>query len=271
MKTIPKLPILGIGISAISNNELLEICRQWIDGRRCDATARVPLHAHSVLFCNVHSVVSGVFEPSFKAILNTADIAAPDGMPVAWALRSFGVRHQERVYGPDLMLALCEQSSQLGHRVFLYGGRPDTLSALTRKLKMHFPGLEIVGAYAPPFRPLTADEDARCVEAIGDSKADIVFVGLGMPKQERWIDAHRDQLPGVVLAGVGAAFDFFAGRVKQAPKWMQKAGLEWFFRLLIEPRRLWKRYVICNPLFILLWGMQRLGALRYDTQYERSK
>ena len=139
------------------------------------------------------------------------------------------------------MLEICRQAQRLGHRVFLYGGRERTMPRLLERLKQMFPQLTIAGTYRPPFRPLTEGEDRAVVELIQDSAADIVFVGIGAPRQERWIADHRDRLAGVVLVGVGAAFDFHAGARPQAPRWMQQAGLEWFFRLLIEPRRLWKR------------------------------
>jgi N-acetylglucosaminyldiphosphoundecaprenol N-acetyl-beta-D-mannosaminyltransferase len=201
-----------------------------------------------------------------RALLNDADIATPDGMPIVWALRSFGVRHQKRVYGPQLMLTLCEQAMRCGHGIFLYGGREETLPDLRHRLERQFPGLIMAGTYSPPFRPLTAEEDAAVIERIVKSDADIVFVGISTPKQERWMWEHRDKLPGVVMLGVGAAFDFHAGRVKQAPPWMQQSGLEWFFRLLMEPARLWKRYLLVNPLFLPLWALQRLGILKYSHQ-----
>jgi N-acetylglucosaminyldiphosphoundecaprenol N-acetyl-beta-D-mannosaminyltransferase len=185
-------------------------------------------------------------------------------MPLVWALRSFGIKNQRRVYGPDLMLALCGQAQRLGHRIFLYGGREDTLGTLCSRLHQKFPGLQIAGAFSPPFRPLTPEEDARAVEQIRASEADLIFCGIGVPKQERWMAEHVEQLPGCVMFGVGAAFDFHAGRVKQAPRWMQRSGLEWLFRLLMEPARLWRRYVFLNPMFLALWALQWAGLLRHD-------
>lgn len=279
MDHLRKHAVLGVGISATSYGEIVRLCRQWLEAKRrwqqsgCDPVATPP--ARSIFLCSVHPVMMAAFQPEFRAVLNGADAAAPDGMPLAWALRSFGVKGQQRVYGPDLMLALCAQAAELGHRVFLYGGREETLSVLCRRLTDRFPGLVIAGTHAPPFRPLTPEEDAACVERIVAAQADIVFVGIGAPKQERWIADHCGKLPGAVLVGVGAAFDFHAGRVRQAPRWMQQAGLEWFFRLMMEPGRLWKRYLLLNPLFLTMWTLQKAGILRYeqatlDSSYSRT-
>jgi len=168
------------------------------------------------------------------------------------------MRRQQRVYGPDLMLALCKQAAKEGHRIFLYGGRDEVLDILHQNLVARFPGLQIAGAYAPPFRPLTAEEDRAIVGRIKESGAHIVFIGIGSPKQERWMVDHRCKLPGVIMLSVGAAFDFHAGRVRQAPGWMRRSGLEWFFRLLMEPRRLWKRYIL-TQLFLPMWMLELIG------------
>jgi N-acetylglucosaminyldiphosphoundecaprenol N-acetyl-beta-D-mannosaminyltransferase len=188
--------------------------------------------------------------------LSGADIVAPDGMPVVWALRSFGFKGQQRVYGPTAMSRLCADAARWGHRIFLYGGTEESLCELRRRLTERFPGLRIAGSYAPPFRPLTGEEDRSVIARIEECGADLVFVGISTPKQDRWMYEHRDRLPGVVLAGVGAAFDFHAGRVPQAPGWIQSHGLEWLFRLLMEPARLWRRYLLVTPRFLPLWAAQ---------------
>ncbi len=264
-----KRSVLGVGISATSYEQVLSLCRCWVEEKRRVNGGPSGIHrqvpARAVFVCTVHSVMTGVFEPGFKDLLNSADVATPDGMPLAWALRSFGIRKQGRVYGPDLMLEICRQAQRLGHRVFLYGGRERTMPRLLECLKQMFPQLTIAGTYCPPFRPMSEREDRATVELILGSAADIVFVGTGAPRQERWIADHRNRLAGVVLVGVGAAFDFHAGARPQAPRWMQQAGLEWFFRLLIEPRRLWKRYVLLNPLFLVMWGLQLLGWFDDDS------
>lgn len=246
----PKHLLLGVGVSATSYGEVLALCRDWIE-HPAD-------RARSISLLTVHAVMTAAFDRRYRAVLNSSNVAATDGMPLVWALRSFGFRKQPRVYGPDLMLALCEQSAQLAHPIFLYGGRDETLSVLKRNLTDRFCQLNISDAYAPPFRPLTLDEDRSCVRRIVASGAKIVFVGIGTPKQDQWMASHVDKLPGVVLLGVGAAFDFHAGFVRQAPRWMQRSGLEWFFRLLMEPRRLWKRYML-NPLFLAMWALELAG------------
>lgn len=245
----------------------VETARRWIDRRRSSAT---PLPGRYVCVTSVHGIVTAVRDGSFRRMLNGADMATPDGMPVVWAMRSFGVKEQTRVYGPNLMLALCEQAVKAGHRIYLYGALPETLDELILRLWTRFPGLQIAGYESPPFRALTPEEDAAAVQRILDSRADIVFVGLSTPKQERWMSSHRDKLPGVVMFGVGAAFDFHAGNLRQAPRWMQNSGLEWLFRLLMEPKRLWKRYVSIVPIFLPLWALQKVGILRYDRWSEES-
>ncbi len=266
----PKFPLLGIGVSATSYGEVLRKSRNWIEQRRAwqrsgSPASRQPSGRYGALL-TVHSVMNGVFDGPVRSALNNADIAATDGMPLVWALRSQGVKKQRRVYGPDLMLALCGQAARCGHRVFLYGGRTETLATLLRHLKSRFPTLEIAGACSPPFRPLTPEEDRACVASILASDADLLFVGIGAPKQERWMADHYRQLPGIVMFGVGAAFDFHAGRVRQAPGWMQRSGLEWLFRLAVEPARLWRRYVFLNPLFLLMWALQTAGLLDYHLE-----
>lgn len=260
----PKHSVLSTDISATNYGEVLRLCRQWISLRRKwrERSSNLP-RSRCIFVCTVNAVMTAVFEPRFRAILNQGDIATTDGMPLAWALRSFGVKGQPRVYGPDLMLSLCGQAARLGHSVYFFGGRREVLPELCRRLWQRFPGLDIVGTYAHRDPPLTPELDRAASEEIRNSGADIVFVGFGQPRQEQWMLEHREQLPGVVLIGVGAAFDFHAGRVKQAPCWMQEKGLEWLFRLMTEPRRLWRRYLLLNPLFLLMWGLQLAGLLRY--------
>ncbi len=262
----PKQCVVGVDISATTYEGVTDACRRWVEQRRasrlCSSSEALPPGRY-VTVTSVHGIVTAVRNARFRAVLNGADIATPDGMPVVWALRSFGVAGQSRVYGPTVMLKLCEQAARLDHRIFLYGGLPETLPILCQRLKKRFPGLTLAGSYSPPFRVLTAAEDAECSRMILDSGADIVFVGISTPKQEIWMAEHRHKLPGMVMLGVGAAFDFHAGRVKQAPGWMQRAGLEWLFRLAMEPGRLWRRYILETPLFLPLWAMQKAGILKY--------
>jgi N-acetylglucosaminyldiphosphoundecaprenol N-acetyl-beta-D-mannosaminyltransferase len=250
-----KTPVLGIDISATSYAEVVECCRRWVAERRAGGADT----ARYICVASVHGVVTARQDPEIRGILNAADIATPDGMPLVWALRSFGVRGQQRVYGPELMLRLCEDAARSGHRIYLYGGREESLRELTRRLEARFPGIRIAGACSPPFRALTPEEDAETVARIRDSDVDLVFVGISTPKQERWMHAHRAGLPGAVLIGVGAAFDFHSGRVRQAPAWMRERGLEWLFRLAMEPFRLWRRYLLVTPRFLPLWALEWLA------------
>lgn len=209
----------------------------------------------------VHMVMEAQDDPDYRRLVNAAELVTPDGMPLVWMLRALGVRDAQRVYGPDLTPIVCRLAAERGVPVGFYGGDEQTLETLVARLRAEHPGLRIDFVHSPPFRPLTPEEDAAQSEAILDSGVRILFVGLGCPKQERWMADHRDRL-GCALVGVGAAFDFLAGRKAQAPGWMQRAGLEWLFRLAHEPRRLWRRYAVHNPRFVwrALLQLAREGA-----------
>jgi len=199
--------------------------------------------------------------PDFRRVLLEADLVTPDGMPVVWSLRLTGDRRATRVYGPDLTLLILEAAAREGLPVGFYGASPATLGKLAARLTRRFPALHISCLHAPPFRPLTPEEDERAVMEIENSRTRILFVGLGAPKQERWMAAHRGRIPAVMI-GVGAAFDFHAGTKPQAPRWMQRAGLEWLFRLSAEPRRLAPRYLRQNPRFLVLFARELLRLRR---------
>ncbi|KRB70389.1 WecB/TagA/CpsF family glycosyltransferase [Noviherbaspirillum sp. Root189] len=203
-----------------------------------------------VCICNVHSVVTTTSDVEFKIAVNNADMATPDGAPIAWALRQFGYASQERINGPDLMLKYLAEAERLGQTVFFYGSTDATLAKLRVALDKLFPGLRIGGTYSPPFRSLSLEEDEEIVEMINGSGANVVFVGLGCPKQEKWMAEHRGRINAVMI-GVGAAFDYHAGVIKRAPIWWQRNGLEWLYRLGSEPRRLFKRYMVTNTLFVV--------------------
>lgn len=233
-------PILEAYIDALSWDEAL--------GRIIDWGA-----AHEsryICICNVHSVVTTTSDLEFKIAVNNADMATPDGAPIAWALRKLGHPFQQRINGPDLMMKYLAQAERLDQSVFFYGSTESTLDKLRDALAVQFPRLRIAGAYSPPFRALTAEEDNDIVERINASGAHVVFVGLGCPKQEKWMADHRGRINAVMI-GVGAAFDYHAGVIKRAPLWWQNHGLEWLYRLGSEPRRLFKRYFVTNTLFIL--------------------
>jgi len=199
-----------------------------------------------------------------RRIHNEAGMVTPDGMPLVWLARHWSDHPVERVYGPDLMLDACCRSLQEGWRHFFYGGADGVADLLVERLRERFPGLQVAGTFCPPFRPLSPDESREIVARIQASGADIVWVGLSTPKQERWMAEHVESLPGKVLIGVGAAFDFHAGLKRQAPAWMQRSGLEWFYRLLSEPQRLWRRYLVNNPAFVFSITLQMLGFKHYD-------
>jgi N-acetylglucosaminyldiphosphoundecaprenol N-acetyl-beta-D-mannosaminyltransferase len=207
--------------------------------------------SRSVYAVSAHGVVEANDHTDFMDILRRADLNVPDGMPLVWMMRLKGYRRQQRVYGPTLMLRVLAAAAEEGIPVGFLGGQPEVLEALTTRMRDRFPDLRIVYAFSPPFRPLTTEEDEQVAVSIRLAGARLLFVGLGCPKQERWIHARRGRIPAVML-GVGAAFDFHAGVKRQAPGWMQRAGLEWLFRLFQEPRRLLKRYLYVNPRFILL-------------------
>ena len=203
-----------------------------------------------VCICNVHSVITASQNAEFGRAVGAADMATPDGAPVAWMLRRLGHVDQQRINGPDLMWRYCEELQHRDDSVFFYGSTEETLAALKVKLLAAFPKLKIAGAISPPFRTLTSDEDVAFVDQINASGAGVVWVSLGCPNQELWMAAHRGRI-NAVMSGVGAAFDYHAGTIKRAPKWIQDAGFEWLYRLLSEPRRLWKRYLVTNTLFII--------------------
>jgi len=207
-----------------------------------------------VCVCNVHMVMEAHDDMSFRDVVNGADLVTPDGMPLVWALRLQGVRDASRVYGPQLMPELLATAEREGIPVGLHGSTPEVLELLRERLRTEFPGLDLRYVHSPPFGA-SPDEEERALAQIRASGARILFVALGCPKQERWMAANRERVPAVMV-GVGAAFDFLAGTKPQAPGWIQTVGMEWAFRLMTEPRRLWRRYVVHNPRFVVLLGRQ---------------
>jgi N-acetylglucosaminyldiphosphoundecaprenol N-acetyl-beta-D-mannosaminyltransferase len=214
----------------------------------------------------VHALMDLRKEPNLRRIAYNSALTTPDGMPIVWLLKAVGHKHVSRVYGPDLMLAVCQHGLSRNYRHFLYGSTPETLVMLSQRLQQKFPNIQITGSFAPPFRSLTNDEDQDVIHRINQSAADIVWVGIGSPKQERWMAEHIYKTNAKVMLGVGAAFDFHAGTKQQAPRWMQRSGLEWFFRLLSEPGRLWKRYLISNTMFIFLTFLQITGLKKFPKE-----
>jgi N-acetylglucosaminyldiphosphoundecaprenol N-acetyl-beta-D-mannosaminyltransferase len=232
-----------------------------------DASRRVVRWAHEersayVCVASVHMVMESFDSEAFRQTVNGADLVTPDGRPLVWALKSLGVNGASQVRGTDLTTRVVERAARENVPIGLYGGTPEVLETFVGVLRERYPEVRVVCQIAPPFRPLTPEEDESVTREIVASGARIVFVGIGCPKQEKWMLAHKGRIPAVML-GVGAAFDFHAGRVRQAPRWMQVAGLEWVFRLMMDPRRLWKRYARHNPRFVGLFLMQLLGLRRF--------
>lgn len=236
-----RVPVVGTPISVTTIEDLLDLL-----DRRAETKATV------VAFCNVHSVMTARKDPRVAAALRTADITAPDGMPVVWGLRAAGFQDQPRVDGPTFLLRALRHGVDREWKHFFFGSTPETLDRVTSRARTIAPGLVVAGTHSPPFRDPTDSDIAEAAERIVTSGADLVWVGLGMPKQELWMHRARDLMPGVALLGVGAAFDFVAGTTRRAPLWMQKTGLEWVHRLAQEPGRLWRRYLINNPLYLTL-------------------
>jgi N-acetylglucosaminyldiphosphoundecaprenol N-acetyl-beta-D-mannosaminyltransferase len=238
---IPRVDVLGVGISAIDMDQAVAEISRWVEERE----------QHYVCVTGVHGVMEAQRDVELLRMHNRSGLTTPDGMPMVWAGHWAGARHMRRVYGPDLLLALCAVAEQRGWSSYFFGAAEGVPERLVERLTSRFPGLKVVGCMSPPFRPLTVEEDGATVEHINRAGPDIVWVGLSTPKQERWMAAHLDRLSATVLVGVGAAFDIHAGLLPQAPRWMQRMGLEWFYRLLREPRRLWRRYFANNPRFVI--------------------
>jgi N-acetylglucosaminyldiphosphoundecaprenol N-acetyl-beta-D-mannosaminyltransferase len=254
MPPIPRYNVLGVGISAVS----LDRARQLV------LEARDRLRLGYVCATGVHGVSEAQRDPAVRRALNAAWLNVPDGMPLVWLGRWHGHRQVTRVYGPDLMLAVCDAGRAAGLTHYFFGGAAGVPERLREKLTRRFPGLRVVGAMSPPFRPLTAGEAAALRAEVAAKRPDVLWVGLSTPKQELFMAAHGPQLDAGVLIGVGAAFDFHTGGTPQAPRWMQRSGLEWLFRLAVEPRRLWRRYLVNNPLFAARLLLQATGLRRYS-------
>jgi len=212
-----------------------------------------------VCFSTVHMIMESHDDAEYAAKVNAADLIIPDGMPLVWMQKLHGEGQAARVRANDLMIMLCAYAEENDLSVGFYGGKQSVIDAILERAKKDFPKLKIVYAFSPPFRPLTGEEDARITAEINRQKPDILFMGLGCPKQENWMWAHKNKLTAVML-GVGASFDFFAGNVKESPEWLGRLGLEWLFRLTQEPRRLWRRYLILNPRFVRLATLQLLKS-----------
>jgi N-acetylglucosaminyldiphosphoundecaprenol N-acetyl-beta-D-mannosaminyltransferase len=242
---LERVQILGSPVSAINMEQACSVVMSALADKQ-----------KGYVCCGGVQLLTEAYEhEDYRELLERALLVTPDGMPLVWLGRLQGKRHMTRVYGPDLMLNICAASVETGHTHFLYGGNPGVADALKATLEKKFPGIRIVGTHCPPFRPLNAAEDAALVERISTAKPDIIWVGLGSPKQDRFMRDYLPKLDTTLMLGVGAAFDFHTGRVRQAPGWVQRSGMEWFFRVCCEPRRLAGRYFRNNPLFV--WRLIR--------------
>ncbi len=244
--------MLGVMVDAVDMRQALAVIDEWIRERSL----------HYVTVTPAHAVMDADRDPDLRRIFNHSGMTTPDGMAIVWLLKLRGHKHVHRVYGPDLMLETCRDGLPRGYRHYLYGGGDGVADRLASRLREECPGLLIAGAHTPPFRELTRDEDASVVDLINSARPDIVWVGLSTPKQERWMAAHKGRITAPVMIGVGAAFDFLSGTKPQAPRWMQRSGLEWLFRFATEPRRLWPRYRQ-YPRFVFLALAQLLGLRQY--------
>jgi N-acetylglucosaminyldiphosphoundecaprenol N-acetyl-beta-D-mannosaminyltransferase len=248
-----RVNVLGVGVSAINLHSALAQVSRALEKKE----------KGYVCVTGVHGVSEAQSDAEFRRILNSAFLCTPDGMPLVWVGRWQGARDMDRVYGPDLMLMIMEESERMGWRHFFYGGANGTALALKEKLVARFPKLLITGTYEPPFRSLNAQEQEQLQASVRQARADMMWIGLSTPKQERFMAEYLEKLDVTLMFGVGAAFDFHAGRLAQAPRWMQRSGLEWFYRLWREPRRLWKRYLKNNPLFVGRMFCQVTGLRKY--------
>ena len=241
----PVCNILGVNIAVTNMKKTVD----YLD------TNLKALSGSYICVSNVHTTVMSYEDESYRSVQNGAAVALPDGKPLSVACRKRGFAEAERVTGPDLMREIFLLSAKRGWRHYFYGSTEETLKALKTALKKTYPGIEVAGMYSPPFRPLTVEEDRAVVDRINLSKADFVWIGLGAPKQERWMAEHKGKVQGLMI-GVGAGFDYHAGSLKRAPQWMQKCSLEWLYRLLQDPVRLFKRYLVTNTKYLWLIGRE---------------
>jgi N-acetylglucosaminyldiphosphoundecaprenol N-acetyl-beta-D-mannosaminyltransferase len=247
---VPATKVLDVPVSTINMPVAVAIILDWIRNR----------NAQFVCVRDVHGLMRAHEDPELLALHNLAGLITPDGMPLVWLTRRRGYKTASRVCGFDLVAALTDASQSIGARHYFFGGKPGIAEVMAAKLKASYPGIEIAGCYTPPFRPLSEAEDRECTERLARARPDIVWVGISTPKQEFWMRDHVGRIPGATLIGVGAAFDFYAGAVTRAPRWMQRYGLEWLHRLISEPRRLWRRYLVMAPKFLALVLLGRLRA-----------
>jgi N-acetylglucosaminyldiphosphoundecaprenol N-acetyl-beta-D-mannosaminyltransferase len=248
----PRTDVLGVRVSIVNMEDAIRFSESVI-------------RSHDkgyVCITDVHGIIEAQSDLAFREVLNGSIMTTPDGMPLVWVGRIQGHKRIRRVYGPDYLLEMCRISVERGYRHFFFGGKPGVAERLVCELSKRFPGLQVVGTYTPPFRPLNAREELELESVVAEAKPDVFWVGLGSPKQERFMAQYIGRFEAKLMVGVGAAFDIHSGNVKEAPKWLKAAGLQWLHRLIQEPRRLWRRYLNCVPNFIWMIGLQLLGVRR---------
>ena len=249
-----RVNILGVGVSVLNMPSALSQSEALIErgGRGY------------VCVTGVHGIMEAQADESFRRILNASFLTTPDGMPTVWMGKLSGYKDMARVYGPDFMLGLCEQGVAKNFRHFFYGGKDGVAEELRDALTKRFPGLQVVGTYTPPFRPLNVGEEEQLRRQLEACKPDILWCGLSTPKQERFMAAYQDRLPVKLMVGVGAAFDLLSGNLDEAPDWMKRAGLQWLYRMIKEPKRLWRRYLSNNPRFVWKIFLQKTGITKFE-------
>jgi N-acetylglucosaminyldiphosphoundecaprenol N-acetyl-beta-D-mannosaminyltransferase len=258
-----KMNILGISMDCLSYADMHRIFQNWLSDKRS--------RSHSLALINVNCCVSALFDARLIDLYNSADIVGIDSMPfLRWA-RAFYKKNCDRFYAPDLMLEVSSKAKECGYTFFLYGGAADAPDKIEEYLSRRFDGIKVVGKYSPPFRSLTAEEDQAVCDMINKAQPDFLWVGLGSPKQDVWISEHRDRIRGTIMVASGATFDFFSGRIKQAPQWIRESGFEWMYRLTKDFRRLWVRYLVYNFIFVVMFGLQLMRIRSYAASPETTQ
>jgi N-acetylglucosaminyldiphosphoundecaprenol N-acetyl-beta-D-mannosaminyltransferase len=258
-----KMNILGINMDCLSYEDMHRIFNNWLPAKES--------RSHSVALINVNCCVSALFDKQLLRLYNSADMVGIDSMPfLKWA-RLFYDKNSDHLDGPGLMLEVSSKAKDHGYTFFLYGGIQGAPDKIETYLSRRFQGINVVGKYSPPFRPLTEVEDKEVCDMINRARPDFLWVGLGSPKQDVWISEHREKIRGTIIVASGAAFDFFSGRIKRAPAWIREAGFEWLYRLTKDFRRLWVRYLVYNIIFIVMFALQITGLRSYRTSTERTQ
>jgi N-acetylglucosaminyldiphosphoundecaprenol N-acetyl-beta-D-mannosaminyltransferase len=253
-----KYNFIGTNVDAITYTELFQQCDLWLQDKQAKSK--------HVACVNVNCAVESYLDPEIAKIFDRADISGADSMPFVYWIKLLTGQECDRLYAPDIILKLCERSLESNYRLYLYGGAEGVPEKMQSFLETKFPGINIVGAYSPPFRQLTPAEDREICDRINQTHPDFIIVGLGSPKQDKWMQAHLESIPGTVMIASGAAFDFFGGTINQAPILIQKSGFEWLFRLFQDPKRLWKRYTLYNVIFVWMFLLQLVGLKKFNTR-----